>query len=309
MMTAGQIVNILALEQKVTINYRAAEFLNTMIYQENPMPLLEFSKYDCDFKWMQYENAIYSTTHMFPSGVDFLEPAKMSANGLAPDDKEGVFKAFPENDEKCQKRGNELIEEMNKAILEESENGTKNVLFLMISHGIFVDQLANVMTFLNSAAPPINLLSITEAQRRMMLDYACKQKYEPSDYCSITGFKIEKSGILDPVFKRYKDHCQEAGLLSIYSGRSLIPEKPEIPIKKPDLEIREVYNKEEYEEVYQIARLENAQRPSKIQVLQATSGGFEAGNFVAMTIDGHSVFPEENSTENERGLHFVVYNP
>lgn len=32
----------------------------------NPLRCTEFYKYDYNFQWMKYENAIYSTEHYFP---------------------------------------------------------------------------------------------------------------------------------------------------------------------------------------------------------------------------------------------------
>ena len=140
MMSAGQIAYYLHEEeikktniQTVNINYRAHEYLHGILFKKNPIPDLEWYKYDFDYEVMCYENALYSTGRYFPYGVNFKEPAEP-----APGKKEARW-CFPEKEGDMQVRGMKMIEDMNKRILEESEGGTKRVCYLMITHAIFVD--------------------------------------------------------------------------------------------------------------------------------------------------------------------------
>lgn len=41
---------------------------------------------------------------------------------------------------------------MNKRILDESENSTKNVCYLIITHGMWVDQCAHIFDYLESSS-------------------------------------------------------------------------------------------------------------------------------------------------------------
>ena len=51
MMTAGQIAKELEIPE-ITINYQASETMSHNLYEDNPMPNLEFIKYEGDFGQM-----------------------------------------------------------------------------------------------------------------------------------------------------------------------------------------------------------------------------------------------------------------
>ena len=139
-MSAGQIAYYLheeeikkTIKKDVTINYQAHEYLHGILFKKNPIPDLEWYKYDFDYEWMCYQNALYSTGRYFPYGVDFKEPAEPALG------KKEARWCFPEKEQPMQERGMKMIESMNKRIHEESEGGTKRVCYLIITHAIFVD--------------------------------------------------------------------------------------------------------------------------------------------------------------------------
>ena len=61
--------------------------------------------------------------------------------------KHEIFETYPESHMQAQQRGLQMIEIMNKKLVEESENGTKRVCLLVVSHVFWVDELANVFEF------------------------------------------------------------------------------------------------------------------------------------------------------------------
>ena len=69
-MTAGQIAKALDIEN-VIINYRASKIQLKQTFLNNPMSKLEYTKYNFDFEWMKYENALYSTEDFFPIDIKF----------------------------------------------------------------------------------------------------------------------------------------------------------------------------------------------------------------------------------------------
>ena len=50
----------------VNINYRASEILLRQLYKQNPMPQLEYTKYNFDFKKMKYSFEEYQSEKYFP---------------------------------------------------------------------------------------------------------------------------------------------------------------------------------------------------------------------------------------------------
>lgn len=51
------------------------------------------------------------------------------------------------------------------------------------------------------------------------------------------------------------------------------------------------------------------EEPPTHLVIQATSGGFDAGNFAKITINDVDVEMPNNEHDHQRGLHIVVINP
>lgn len=70
MATAGHIAEGLGIED-VTINYQTAQILSSDFY-ENPMRLLEYARYNYDYKEM-YRKTKDRYKDMFPEGLDFQE--------------------------------------------------------------------------------------------------------------------------------------------------------------------------------------------------------------------------------------------
>lgn len=171
---------------------------------------LEFTKYNYDFAWMQYENALYSTKEYFPAGVTFKE---------LQDHKDEMFLAYPESSKTGIRRGISLIEKLNKAIEKESQNNTKKICYLIISHGRFVDELAYAFDILktNPEVPATAFLGLSENQRTLVEKFLFTYPYNSPAYCSISGFKVESKG-MDPLFSRHSDHIKD--LLTSYVVQS-----------------------------------------------------------------------------------------
>ena len=117
---------------------------------------------------------------------------------------------------------------MNQKIAAESENGSKKVCYLVVTHGVWVDQAAHVFKFLNhywsddsvdydpwtahlaKRDVPFRYFSeMTPEQRDKLLEYLHTTQYGHPGYGSISAFSIDLNNFVKPVFSRYGDHLSK----------------------------------------------------------------------------------------------------
>lgn len=104
---------------------------------------------------------------------------------------------------------------MNKRIEHESENNTKKVCYLIITHAIHVDALGHIFDFMkhHTNVPRTifsakNPLEKEREHKPKMLEYVINSDYDHPAFCSISGFKVNMDGLF-PVFSRYMEHTKE----------------------------------------------------------------------------------------------------
>lgn len=103
---------------------------------------------------------------------------------------------------------------MNKRLLAESENGQKRVFYLIVSHGIWVDEISHIFDFFKSQTdvlsplPETAFLALTNSQREKILNYVYDSVYLYPEFCSISGFKLVENGMV-ATFSRYEEHIKE----------------------------------------------------------------------------------------------------
>lgn len=73
----------------------------------------------------------------FPENVNLKDSEAPSENT-----KKSIFEKWPETQKEGQNRGFDLVEDMNKRILSECQNGSKQICYLIIGHGIWVNETA-----------------------------------------------------------------------------------------------------------------------------------------------------------------------
>ena len=91
---------------------------------------------------MKMDNRQYATETYFPKGV-YFEDAKEPV-----DCKDDLFTIYTETLEVGQKRGLSIVEMMNERVKSESNWDTKRVCYILISHGMWVDETALIMELL-----------------------------------------------------------------------------------------------------------------------------------------------------------------
>ena len=69
-----------------------------------------------------------------------------------------------------------MLELLNRRIQEETDSGCKQTCYLMVTHGVFVDETANVFDFLSNDTsktpiPPTAFSCLTPEQRQKLLDF------------------------------------------------------------------------------------------------------------------------------------------
>lgn len=104
---------------------------------------------------------------------------------------------------------------MNERVLRESEKGSKNVCYLVLSHGMQVDLMGQVLNFLENEGKvpyennvPYNYFSNVMTEERVhkivVSQVQNKAYYDPT-FCAITGFQIDHKNIKS-VFGSYNEH-------------------------------------------------------------------------------------------------------
>ena len=140
MMTASRIAAPLGVTS-IKINYNACDTLDNFQYKTNPVPALEFSNFNQNGDQAFYQGEFIEFLKdaerelYFDPEADFTESTGLAARKS----KSKMYNAYPEGQDDQKKRGLTLIEYMNWRILEESENGTKQVCLLTICHAAQVD--------------------------------------------------------------------------------------------------------------------------------------------------------------------------
>ena len=212
MMSAGQIADALEVND-VEINYRASEILVRefkikgklkTIFKSDPMTKIEFARYGYDFEGMKAGNLEYRADgYYFPGAVSFVEGSEY---------KEEIHATYPEAESQCRERGLELFEGMNRRIQEESEGNAKGVCYLIVAHGMWVDELAHIQEYLqsNEAVSSEIFASLEDEQnhcRTKLLESLATTTYGHPAYCSMSGFKVDE-GAMEVVFSRYEEHIK-----------------------------------------------------------------------------------------------------
>lgn len=136
------------------------------------------------------------------------------------------------------------------------------------------------------------------------------QTYINSDgfpsYCKVSAFKVEK-GQMEVVFCRYNNHVKEI----------LLPEECEADglggagrsrEEAEEMEDHRYLQKVENIKDYDLEQMADFDKKS-IFVIQASSGGYDAGNYAKITINNVVVPIQKNEHDHHRGLHIVVMNP
>ena len=82
----------------------------------------------------------------FPDGVNIAEPP-------APADfKEEILSAWPEGKNQVNERHLSLFERAIRRIKNESQNGKKNICYLLITHGTFVHEAGHIFNMFTAAS-------------------------------------------------------------------------------------------------------------------------------------------------------------
>lgn len=264
MITAAQVAAAFKVSE-VTINYRASKVLNQFLYKDDPMPQIELAKCDFAFRRLQDQNPKY-----FPAeGIVFKESESAPVNseagssaGTALNDpnnnyKAELFQAFPESILNIEKRHLSIFEhahrifeaegggskqDVNGRVLEQTPD--KNICYLLITHGSFVDEIANILNYWEDDSqwvPPPGMVdekerptphactkdmrkklfqvrpkafaNLDENQRKKMMKFLQVQHqsfmevpYGHPGHCSITAFAMEGDEI-ETVLNRYSGHA------------------------------------------------------------------------------------------------------
>lgn len=125
-----------------------------------------------------------------------------------------MFSAYPEDADEVSYRKLLMFEHLNKRTYAESDLNKKRVCFLLITHGTFVDEMANIFKFIkkDQSVPPIRFPMLDyEVRQEMLKSIAASngsylaRPYKFPTFCSISGFKVDGYWI-KPTFSRMKDH-------------------------------------------------------------------------------------------------------
>lgn len=103
---------------------------------------MEWTQYGFDYDWMRRQNAEYATDEYFPSSVHFREPSEPV------DYKDDILDIYPETREQATMRAATLYQLMNRRVEAESEKGKKRICYLIITHGLWVDSVAHILTYM-----------------------------------------------------------------------------------------------------------------------------------------------------------------
>lgn len=138
-MTAAHIASSLG-ARTITLNYETME-IPIKKFTKNPTNNLEYAYHGFNFKRMIRENA--ELKEQFPFDINFREPKYKTEyhEGLK-------FTQLPETEKQLKQKTTFLVERMNQMLQVKSEKGTRNICYLIISHGANVDNLANIFFYL-----------------------------------------------------------------------------------------------------------------------------------------------------------------
>ena len=81
------------------------------MFEQNPMPILEFTKFMCNFEVLWKSDPDYMLSLFFPPRVTFQD---------AQEYKEEIFKVYPESQRDGLLRCMKLVEKVNKRVLQET---------------------------------------------------------------------------------------------------------------------------------------------------------------------------------------------
>lgn len=196
-------------EAEVTINYESIE-ISSRNFQESPVSKLEICKYGFDVKRMQFEEKYYFS--MFPGSVSFKEDKSAGADEV----KDKVFNMEPEGKDKLKVRAISLVERMNRRANVEHNKGVRNVCYLIVSHGAYVDELKNILTVVaagneeEAKEEPVDFLNMTDIRREKLLtSIQAIKKYSAPSFCSMTAFKILDGGAIENLLKCHQAHIEQ----------------------------------------------------------------------------------------------------
>lgn len=112
------------------------------------MRYLDFSRAEFVFDQMKKEHPKYYSERYFPKKVHFTERnLEMTVDDPMDKIKQYMFMCFPETIKAGNCRGIELVESINRRVVEESEDGTKAVLYILSTHGGTADLLAYLFEY------------------------------------------------------------------------------------------------------------------------------------------------------------------
>ena len=153
LMTAGQIASQLKVPE-VQVNYELTEGMldgpEYWDFTENPMPIIEWTKAECDAGKLREEG------YELPENVNFTE----LSGKFDLEYKAKIFKAYPEVNKTFSARNFESMKRMSQRCLDLSENGTKSICYIGVSHGFHIDQYCHILDSCAGMNIP-NLLSMT----------------------------------------------------------------------------------------------------------------------------------------------------
>lgn len=188
------------------------------LYRDDPMPTLEIWKpnqCDEDYTWnfirMKRRKPIYKSEEYFPQDVIVREtPAQASYKDYImnayrpikrlPVREPGMIPSTPvggEPFEKIKRRQTYLFESLNKRVQAESENDTKKICYLVITHCTFVDEASEIYRFYTKNANKVSktvFADPTDADRKHLFDYfetKLQCYWLGAPYASFSAFKIE----------------------------------------------------------------------------------------------------------------------
>lgn len=121
----------------------------------------------------------------------------------------------PESAEDTKQRCLTLIESVGQEIVAESHKSTKNICYLVISHGTYIAQIQNIFHLIKHGRglAPASFVPRLSSKRRMMAQaYLANMDPEIKNpvFASISAFKLEsvKEG-LEVVFRNHFSHLKK----------------------------------------------------------------------------------------------------